>query len=95
MERIGILHPGKSMLDYAGLSVINLSDQTLSAAETKVLSKGLGFCPSPEVPELYDIAKSIKTMGRTMRYKTFFEKLDRDLSMLRNSRRNKQNTPDF
>ncbi len=46
-DRIGILKPGQSMKDYAGHSVINLSNITLTEDQTSALAKGLTFVPDP------------------------------------------------
>lgn len=56
--------------------IVNLSSKTLSAPQTKVLNKGLGFVPStPEVP---DLKSGIGRLARTLRLKHFFkgEELD-------------------
>ena len=37
----------KSMDNYIGHTVINLSDVTLTTEQTKALKKGLTFCPTP------------------------------------------------
>ena len=35
--------------------IVNLSSYTLTNAEISVLSKGLGFCPTPEAPDIGNI----------------------------------------
>jgi hypothetical protein len=64
------------MKDYAGLSVMNLSSHTLTEDETKVLSRGLTFCPTPGEPDIRQVLKDFEKLARTMRYRTHFTKLE-------------------
>ena len=62
------------MVNFAGHSVVNLSNVTLTKDQTDVLSRGLTFCPSPPKTEMVDIVQSLDKVLRTMRYRAFFEK---------------------
>ena len=44
----GILPSNKSMQDYIGHTVINLSDTELTSDQLSALQKGLTFCPTPQ-----------------------------------------------
>jgi hypothetical protein len=70
--RKGILPPGKSMEDYLGLSVINLSDVDLTEFQVNALSKGLTFCPTPWEPNMSDIIQNLESFFRRMRLKSHF-----------------------
>ena len=59
-NRHGILPQGKSMDDYLGHTVINLSDIDLTAAQVSALSKGLTFCPTPWEPDMSDIILNLE-----------------------------------
>ena len=57
----GILRPGQTFDSHIGHTVINLSDITLTEAQTKVLEKGLTFCPSPlHQPDLSKIWNDVR-----------------------------------
>ena len=57
---------------FIGENIFNLSDKVLSDAEISVLSKGLGFCPTPENINHYELEQDFKDFARRMRYKWFF-----------------------
>ena len=47
--------------------IVNLSKYTLQDAETSVLSKGLGFCPTPGAPDIGDIIQDLDNFKRKTR----------------------------
>ena len=77
--RKGILRPGQTMEDFAGLSVINLSNKELDQDSIEVLSRGLTFCPTPGEPRMVDLVNGLDRMVRTMRYRAHFAKMEFDL----------------
>ena len=78
----GILRPGQSLDSQIGHTVINLSDITLSEAQTKVLEKGLTFCPSPRhEPDISKIWDDIKELQRKMELTRFFNEANSDDSI--------------
>ena len=52
---------------------VNLSSCTLTKEETSILSKGLGFVPTPPVPHPSTIQKDINKFARTLRLKYEFQ----------------------
>ena len=52
--------------------IVNLSKYTLQDPEISVLSKGLGFCPTPEAPEIEDIIQDLDNFKRKTRIQLFF-----------------------
>ena len=64
------------MSDYTGLSVINLSDVTLSEPQTMALSKGLTFCPTPKEPDMADIMSNFDKFFRKMKLKAHFHRIE-------------------
>jgi hypothetical protein len=71
-ERSGILPPGKTMVDFIGRSVINLSDIDLTPNQQSALSKGLTFCPTPWEPDMSEILQNLENFFRKMRLKSHF-----------------------
>ncbi len=53
-------------------SVVNLSDLTLSPAQTSLLSKGLSFCPMPGEPNLIDLKNDLFKFERNLKWKLHF-----------------------
>ena len=51
--------------------IVNLSKYTLQDAETSVLSKGLGFCPTPGAPDIGDIIQDLDNFKRKTRIQLF------------------------
>ena len=47
--------------------IVNLSKYTLTKSETNVLSKGLGFCPTPGAPGIGNIIQDLDTFKRKTR----------------------------
>ena len=52
--------------------IVNLSNYTLQDAEISVLSKGLGFCPTPGTPDIGDIIQDLDSFKRKTRIELFF-----------------------
>ena len=52
---------------------VNLSSCTLTKEETSILSKGLGFVPTPPVPHPSTIQKDINKFAHTLRLKYEFQ----------------------
>lgn len=57
------------------LSVINLSDYTLSANETQLLWKGLTFCPDSGV-DTFEIIKDLQLFARKLILQSLYAKLN-------------------
>ena len=70
----GILPQGKSMDNYIGHTVINLSDLTLTPEQTTALEKGFTFCPSPGTPDKSLIWTDFKEFRRRLCLKYHFHK---------------------
>ena len=51
--------------------VINFSKHVLTAAQTRLLSKGLKFCPVPEEPDLLELEVNMKEWIRKLEIKLF------------------------
>ena len=83
--RKGILKPGQTLNDMAGLSVINLSNKDLDSDSIDVLSRGLTFCPTPREPNMVDLVNGLDKMVRTMRYRAHFAKIKEDQKYNRRS----------
>ena len=73
--RGGILRPGQTMLSHIGHSVINLSTIDLTENQTKALTKGLTFCPTPWEPDMSSIINNLEDFFRKMRLKVYFHTL--------------------
>jgi hypothetical protein len=54
--------------------VINLSNFQLTPPMIELLSKGLNFCPSPDVPERYHLRRDLDKFHVSLRRKLFFDK---------------------
>ena len=52
--------------------IVNLSKYTLQDPEISVLSKGLGFCPTPGAPDIGDIIQDLDNFKRKTRIQLFF-----------------------
>ena len=52
--------------------IVNLSSYVLTKSETSVLSKGLGFCPTPGAPDIGKIIQDLDTFKRRTRLNLFF-----------------------
>ena len=52
--------------------IVNSSNHTLQDAEISVLSKGLGFCPTPGAPDIGDIIQDLDSFKRKTRIQLFF-----------------------
>ena len=82
----GILPPGKNSESLIGHTVINISDTTLTEAQTSALEKGLTFCPTPGPPNKGQIWNDFKDFHRRLVLKHHFyndnnllDKEDREL----------------
>ena len=53
--------------------IVNLSNYTLQDVEISVLSKGLGFCPTPGAPDIGDIIQDLDSFKRKTRIQLFFK----------------------
>ena len=60
--------------------IVNLSNCTLNNPEISVLSKGLGFCPSPGAPDIGDIIQDVDVFKRRARLQLFFSESNQDPS---------------
>ena len=58
-------------LEYTS-GIGNLSKYTLQDVETSVLSKGLGFCPSPGAPDIGGVIQDLNKFKRKTRIQLFF-----------------------
>ena len=72
----GILSQGKSMDNYIGHTVVNLSDMTLTTEQTKALEKGLTVCPTPGPPNKSQIWTDFKEFHRRLCLKYHFHKVN-------------------
>ena len=52
--------------------IVNLSKYSLKDTEISVLSKGLGFCPTPGAPDIGDIIQDLDNFKRKTRIQLFF-----------------------
>ena len=52
--------------------IVNLSSYTLTNVEISVLSKGLGYCPTPEAPDIGNIIHDLDAFERRTRLQLFF-----------------------
>ena len=68
----GILPEHKTMDDYIGQTVINLSDTELTSSQRSALSKGLTFCPTPHMPNKAMIWTDFKEFYRRLCLKFHF-----------------------
>ncbi|XP_071136384.1 uncharacterized protein [Mytilus edulis] len=55
-------------------TVVNLSSVALSETETKVLSKGLNFCPTPGKIDSILLEDDLDKLARSFRIKEYFSK---------------------
>ena len=60
--------------------VVNLSNYNLTNAEMSVLSKGLGFWPTPGAPDIGNIIQDPNTFKRRTRLQQFFSASNQDPS---------------
>ena len=58
--------------------IVNLSSYTLTKSETSVLSKGLGFCPTPRAPDIGNIIQDLDAFKRKTRLNLFFSGSNED-----------------
>ena len=58
--------------------IVNLSSYTLTKSETSVLSKGLGFCPTPGAPDIGNIIQDLDAYKRKTRLNLFFSGSNQD-----------------
>ena len=58
--------------DNASDYIINLSSLNLSASETRLLNKGLGYCPTPRSINTLELNQDLESFCRRMRLKEFF-----------------------
>ena len=52
--------------------IVNLSEYSLTNTEISVLSKGLGFCPTPGAPDIGNIIQDLDDFKRKTRLQLFF-----------------------
>ena len=53
-------------------NVYNLSKRTFSEAEIKLLSRGLGFVPTPEKIDRWQVKQDLEKFGRNLRLKIYY-----------------------
>ena len=58
--------------------IVNLSSYTLTKSETSVLSKGLGYCPTPGAPDFGNIIQDLGAFKRKTRLNLFFSESNQD-----------------
>ena len=58
--------------------IVNLSSHTLTNTEISVLSKGLGFCPTPGAPDIGNIIHDLDAFKRRARFQLFFSGSNQD-----------------
>ena len=58
--------------------IVNLSSHTLINTEISVLSKGLGFCPTPGAPDIGNIIQDLDAFKRRTRLPLFFSGSNQD-----------------
>ena len=58
--------------------IVNLSKYILTKSETNVLSKGLGFCPTPGAPDIGNIIQDLDVFKRKTRLNLFFQGSNED-----------------
>ena len=58
--------------------IVNLSRYTLTKSETNVLSKGVGFCPTPGAPDIGNIIQNLDAFKRKTRLTLFFSGSNED-----------------
>ena len=58
--------------------IVNLSNYNLTNPEISVLSKGLGFCPSPGAPVICNIIQDLGVFKRKARLQLFFSESNQD-----------------
>ena len=58
--------------------IVNLSKYSLTNTEISVLSKGLGFCPTPGAPDIGDIMQDLDEFKRKPRLQLFFSGTTQD-----------------
>ena len=58
--------------------IVNLSRYTLIKLETSMLSKGLGFCPTPGAPDIGNIIEDLDAFKRKTRLNLFFSGSNQD-----------------
>ena len=59
-------------------TVVNLSTVSLTEDETKVLSKGLNFCPTPSNIDKIKLGDDLNNFARTLRIKEYFGTCSKD-----------------
>ena len=52
--------------------IVNLSKYKLTKSETNVLSKGLGFCPTPGAPDIGNIIQDLDVFKRENKIELVF-----------------------
>ena len=58
--------------------IVNPSNHQLTDPEKAVLSKGLGFCPTPGVPDIGNIIHDLDVFKRKTRFHLFFLEPNQD-----------------
>ena len=58
--------------------IVNLSNYTFTNSVTSVLSKGLGFCPTPGTPDIGNIIHDLHVFKRKTRLNLFFSESNQD-----------------
>ena len=58
--------------------IVNLSKHELTKSETSVLSKGLGYCPTPGAPDIGNIIQDLDAFKRITRLNLFFQGSNQD-----------------
>ena len=66
--------------DNNGRTVVNLSNITLSEAETSLLAKGLSFCPTPPKLDSFQLKTDLGVFCRRLRLKEFFYDEEADVT---------------
>ena len=65
-----------SINNGADNTVVNLSTVQLSADEISLLSKGLGFCPTPTRLDTFEVKRDLTQFTRRLRLKEYFYNID-------------------
>ena len=58
--------------------IVNLSNYNLTNPEISVLSKGLGFCPSPGAADTGNIVQDLDVFKRRARLQLFFSESNQE-----------------
>ena len=71
MNKICVVFNKLNNIEYTS-GVVNLSNYPLTNTERNVLSKGLGFCPTPGAPDIGNLIQDLDEFKRETRLQLFF-----------------------